>query len=66
MKQERTIVVLPKTLKRAMKSRALDTGKTMRLYLIHLIEGDVGEDWRMEDGERILLPGEQRLFAEEE
>ena len=64
MKQERVVFVIPTALKRQLKGRAVDLGVSMRLLLIHCIEGEVGDDWRDEDGQRISLPGEQRLLPE--
>lgn len=65
MKQERVVFIIPTPLKRRLKARAADLGVSMRLFIIHCLEGELGDGWRLEDGHRATLPGEQRLIGDD-
>lgn len=62
MMQERYVVMLPKPLKRRLRSRAADEGIPMRSFVIRLLEEELGTDWRAET-ER--PPGTQRLLGDD-
>ena len=63
MIQERYVIMLPKPLKRRLRSRAADEGIPMRTFMVRLLEAELGSDWRNESSQP---PGTQRLIGDSE
>lgn len=63
MTEERYVIMLPKPLKRRLRSRAADEGIPMRTFMIRLLEEELGSDWRDESSPP---PGTQRLIGDAE